>query len=183
MSLLQSFCYREFAKGPPGQAPTVIPYHRGKNVIEDLVESGQEFVMGPPVNPKKLANGPREAVIYKMEPRIDVYARKLRELYVRRSTITQVKSFVNPERMRLPTDTIKYCLANGLVAGCIEGREEFEDVDLTWRSKVASRITRNDHPFMRPYYVTHPETEEEIRVTCKSIEYHPTIKKAYNMKF
>jgi len=139
--------------------------------------------MGPPVNPKKLANGPREAAIYKLEPRIDVYARKLRELYVRRSTITDVKSYINPERMREPTDTIKYCMANSLLAGVVEGREEFDDVDLVWKMRTASRITRNDHPFMRPYYLLHPETEEEIRVTCKDIQYHPTKKIPYNIKF
>jgi len=39
-------------------------------------------------------------MIEKLEPHLDVYARKLREMYIREGTIPQVKSFMNPLRIR-----------------------------------------------------------------------------------
>jgi hypothetical protein len=35
---------------------------------------------------------------------------------------------------------------------------------------------------MRPWYVVHPETKEEIRVTCEKIDYHGHTKLPYFMK-
>ena len=48
-------------------------------------------------------------MIKKLEPHLDVFARKLRDIYVREGTIPQVKSFLNPIRMRKPADTLDFC--------------------------------------------------------------------------
>ena len=66
-------------------------------MIED---PANEFVMGPPVVPNKTWGAPRDTMLYKLEPHMDVFARKLREMYQREGTIPQVKSYLNPLRMR-----------------------------------------------------------------------------------
>ena len=47
--------------------------------------------MGPPKQPQKFYNAPRDTFVHKMTPRIDVYAKKLRELYHREAHIANVK--------------------------------------------------------------------------------------------
>ena len=69
-----------------------------------------EFVLGHPPVLNKTWNAPRAMMLEKLEPHMDVYARKLRELYVREGTIPQVKSYLNPMRERLPTDTLESCI-------------------------------------------------------------------------
>lgn len=54
--------------------------------------------------------------------------------------------------------------------GVIHGRDEFSDVDLVWPWKTPFRVTKSEHAYVRPWYVVHPRTEEEIRVTCKNID-------------
>ena len=53
-----------------------------------------------------------------------------------------------------------------VIPGVIHGREEFDDVDMVWPVRVPSRVTKSNHSYVRPWYIVHPETEEEIRVTC-----------------
>lgn len=103
---------RCFAKpgGAPGQAPTVIPEKRGPTMIEQMIEDGVDFPLGAPDVPNKTWGAPRTAMIKKLEPHMDVFARKLRDIYIREGTIPQVKSYLNPLRMRQPTDTLPYCM-------------------------------------------------------------------------
>jgi len=96
--------------GPPGQEPTKIPEKRGKTIIEKMIDEGEEFVLGPPKAPNKVWGAPRAEMLEKLSPHIDVYARKLRDIYVREGTIPTNKSFLNPLRMRQPTDTLQYCI-------------------------------------------------------------------------
>ena len=86
--------------GGPGAAPAVEIPKRGKTVLQEMVESGKEFIMGPPPALNKTQNAHRESIVHKLEPRIDLYARKLRELYFREGTIPVVKSFIDPIRER-----------------------------------------------------------------------------------
>jgi len=65
-----------------------------------MIESGEEMVMGPPAVPNRTWNAPRDTMVHKLEPHIDVYARKLRDMYIREGTIPQVKSYLNPLRLR-----------------------------------------------------------------------------------
>lgn len=80
---------RGFAKGgaPPKQEPTKIPEKRGQTIIEKMIEDGTEFVLGPPDVPNKTWGAPRINMVKKLEPTMDVFARKLREIYVREGTI------------------------------------------------------------------------------------------------
>ena len=80
---------------------------RDKSVIDKFIEEGHEFILGPPQHPEKTQGVNRNVVMQKLEPRIDVYARKLRSLYHRQGIInTNDKAYLNPIRMRQPTDTI-----------------------------------------------------------------------------
>ena len=55
------------------------------------MEKNPEFIMGPPKVPNKAYNAPRDAFVHKLTPRIDLYARKLREVYVREGIIADAK--------------------------------------------------------------------------------------------
>jgi hypothetical protein len=52
---------------------------------------------------------------------------------------------------------------------------------MPWRAPF--QIKRSEHSFVRPWYMKHPVTEEEIRVTCSMINYHETTKLPYFMEF
>lgn len=131
-----------------------------------MVDEGVEFVMGPPPGITKTAGAHRDVAIHKLEPRINYYARKLRQMYFREGTISNVKSFFEPLRIRQPTDTIEKCIEEKLIPAVISARDEFEDLDLVFPWKTPFRITRTEHGHIRPWYVIHPETQEEIRITC-----------------
>ena len=131
-----------------------------------MVDDGVDFPLGPPPVLNKRINAPRASLLHKLEPHIDIYARKMREMYMREGSIPQVKSFLNPLRMRQPTDTIEECKKEKVIPGVIHGRDEFDDIDLVWNAKTPHRVLRSMHSFVRPWYVINPETEEEVRVTC-----------------
>ena len=67
--------------------------------------------------------------------------------------------------------------------GVIHGRDEFSDVDLVWPWKTPYRVNKSEHDYVRPWYMKHPETEEEIRVTCQNIDYGVKHKKPYYIEF
>ena len=73
---------------------------RGKSVTERFIEEGHEFVLGPPPQPNKTRGAPRVHQLQKLAPKIDMYARKLREMYHREGTIDPQKMYLNPLRMR-----------------------------------------------------------------------------------
>ena len=73
-------------------------------------------------------------------------------------------------RDRQPDDTLQKLHSEKLVAGCIEARDEFEDVDLVFPHRTPFTITKTDHGLVRPFYVRH--NDEEIMVTCKEIVRH-----------
>lgn len=139
-------------------------------MIEKMIDDGADFPLGPPPNVKKTWGAGRDSMINKLEPHLDIYARKLREMYIREGTIPQVKSFLNPLRERQPTDTLEYCTKENTMPGVIHGRDEFSDVDLVWPWRTPFRVTKSEHAYVRPWYMIHPRTEEEIRVTCKQID-------------
>jgi len=85
--------------------------------------------------------------------------------------------------MRLPADTLENCVKEQTMPGVIKGREEFADVDLVWPWKTPYRVTKSEHAYVRPWYVIHPETEEEIRVNCQNIDYHLKSQRPYYVEF
>lgn len=70
-----------------------------------------------------------------------------------------------------------------LMPACIGARDEFPDVDLVMQWKTPFRVTKSEHSYVRPWYITHPVTEEEIRVTCTKIDYHDKTRLPYFMEF
>ncbi len=81
-------------------AETIIPYKRGLTPFQKMVEDGTEFVMGPPPGLTKTHGAHRDVAITKLEPRINFYAKKLRDMYYREGSITNIKSHFNPIRLR-----------------------------------------------------------------------------------
>ena len=139
--------------------------------------------MGPPPGANKIMNTHREAILPKLEPRIELYARKMREMYFREGTIPTTKTYLHPVRDRQPTDTLEECIKEKVVPAVITARDEFSDVDLVMQWKSPFRVTKSDHSYVRPWYIKHTVTEEEIRVTCNRIDYHDKTRLPFFMEF
>jgi hypothetical protein len=148
-----------------------------------MVEDGTEFVMGPPPGLEKTYGAHRDAIQYKLEPRITAYAKKLRQMYYRENTFSPQKQYLEALRVRQPTDTLEAMIDAKLVPAVIEARDEFADEDLVFAWKSPYKITRTPHGHMKPWYVVHPETEEEIRVTSTKIHYHGYTRLPYFINF
>lgn len=52
-----------------------------------------------------------------MGSRIEIFAKKLREAYLREGHMPEPKTYIEPLRVRQPEDNIERCLANKEVAG------------------------------------------------------------------
>lgn len=105
------------AGGPPGAAPPPPPIEIQKAPFESLIEEGQEFIFGPPPGINKVQGAHRDVIIPKLEGRMDVFAKKLREYYIREGVIPDAKIYIDALRDRRPDDTIEKCVANKEVAG------------------------------------------------------------------
>jgi len=90
--------------------------------------------------------------------------------------------YLNPDRMRVEADTLEKCIVDKLMPGVIKGREEHDDIDLIFPWNCPYKVTRVDHGQVRPWHAVHPETEEEIRCTVQSIDYHMKTKAPYFME-
>ena len=160
------------------------PAHvRGPTELEKMVADGTEFIMGTPGNIKKTHGVHRTDLIPKLEPRIELYARKMREMYQREGTISTVKQYLDPIRERLPTDTLESCIQQKVIPGVVSARDEFEDWDMVWPWRTPFNITKAEHGKIKPWYVRHPKTEEEIRVTATKIDYHAKTRLPYWVEF
>ena len=94
----------------------------------------------------------------------------MREQYVRDVIYPDVKIFLDPIRERQPDDTLQKLHKEKLVAGCINARDEFEDVDLVFPHRTPFTIKKTDHGMVRPFIVRH--NDEEIMVTTNNIVNH-----------
>ena len=78
-----------------------VPYVRQTTAIEKLIEQNEgQFILGPPKGANKTVGAVRETLLTKLEPRIDMYARKLRELYHREGSYSTDKMYLEALRMR-----------------------------------------------------------------------------------
>lgn len=157
------------AGGPPA-APAAPPVEIMKAPFERLIENNQEFIFGPPPGINKVVGPHRDVLIPKLAGRMEIYAKKLRETYIREGIIPDDKIYIDTLRKREPEDTIEKCVTNKTIASVIEGREEFPELDLIFPWSVPHLIKRTIHNSVRPFYVRHEG--EEIRVTVKQIDRH-----------
>jgi len=86
-------------------------------------------------------------------------------------------------RERQETDTLEECGRQQVVPAVIKARDEFDDVDLVMAWRTPFHVRRAEHSYVRPWYIKHPVTEEEIRVTCQNIDYMAKSKLPYFMEF
>jgi hypothetical protein len=113
--------------GPPGQAATVIPKKRAETPLQKYIASGQEFIFGPPSGANKQQNIMRDQIQHRLAPRLEVYARKMREMYHREGTIPTQKTFLEAIRERQMDDTLHKCMEERVIPCVINKREEFDD--------------------------------------------------------
>ena len=78
---------------------------------------------------------------------------------------------------------VEKCIEEKVIPAVITKRDEFADVDLVLPWRTPFKITRSEHGHLRPWYVRHPETQEEIRVTCEKIDYHGHSRLPYFITF
>ena len=92
--------------GPPGAAPPAPPVEIMKAPFERLIENNQEFIFGPPPGINKVVGPHRDVIIPKLAGRMEIYAKKLRETYIREGIIPDDKIYIDTLRKREPEDTI-----------------------------------------------------------------------------
>ncbi len=64
------------------------------------------FPLGPPKGVEKAHQAHRDYVLPKLAPKMEFLAKKLREQYVREAIYPDVKIYLDPIRVREPTDTL-----------------------------------------------------------------------------
>jgi len=101
---------------------------------------------------------------------MEFLAKKMREQYIREAIYPDVKIFLNAVRQREVGDNLQKLHDEKLVAGVINARDEFEDLDLVFPHRTPYTITGTDHGLVRPFYVRH--NDEEIMVTLQKIDTH-----------
>ena len=138
-----------------------------KTPFEALIEKGTDFPLGPPPGVNKVYGAHRDAIIPKLEPRIEVFAKKLREFYIQEGVISDQKEYIDYERDRQPEDTIEKLIDAKLVPAVIAAREEFNDLDLVLPWRVPYQMLRAYHGEVKPFYLKYKD--EEIRVTLQTV--------------
>lgn len=103
--------------GPPGAAAPAAPVVIYKTPFEKMVEEGKDFLFGPPPGINKVSGAHRNVIIPKLEGRMEHFAKKLRDFYLREGVIPDAKIYIDTLRDRQPEDTIEKCVANKEVAG------------------------------------------------------------------
>jgi len=82
-----------------------------------LVDEGTDFPLGPPPGIHMVQGAHRDVIVPKLEPRIEIYAKKLRDYYLREGVIAESKIHLNTVRERKAEDTIDKLHSQKLVAG------------------------------------------------------------------
>jgi hypothetical protein len=97
----RSFGPKAKAGGAPAAAPYV-PAKIQKTNYEILLEKNgvEAFMFGPPAGVEKMQNIHRKYIIPKLASRMEFFAKKMREQYIREAIYPDVKIFIDPLRER-----------------------------------------------------------------------------------
>lgn len=89
--------------------------------MEKFVEDKgvENFLFGAPAGITKINNAHRNYVYPKLHNTMEVFAKKMRELYVREGTMPEEKIYFDPVRERQPDDTLEKLHSEKLVAAVI----------------------------------------------------------------
>lgn len=103
--------HRSFGPKPPAQAAPTVIKPEITPPLQRLIDSGKEFIMGPPAGANKTSGAHRSVVIPKIANRIDIYAKKLREYYFREGIVQDQKTYLEALRLRQPEDSLEKLMA------------------------------------------------------------------------
>lgn len=131
--------------GPPSTGPAYVAQEIAKTPMQGLIEKGVDFPLGVPAGAHIKQGAHRDHVAPKLTSRIDLYAKKLRDYYLREGLIMESKIFIDYERLRQPEDTMERLYESQLIAGIVEGRDEFADLDLVFPWRTARTIGKAEH--------------------------------------
>jgi hypothetical protein len=121
--MILQWSFRTFAPppvkkgGPPAASTPAPPKPKVIPPLQKMVNKGHEFILGPPFGLNKTRGGHRDGVAPKLEPRIEAYAKKLRELYIKDGVIPDYKEYLDIVRDRQPEDTMEKLMENKMVPG------------------------------------------------------------------
>ena len=87
---------------------------------------------------------PKDFLIPKLEHKLEYYAKKMRQAYLDMGVPDTHKRFVEAIRLRGKGEGWEELINNKELPGCIEGREEFSDLDLVFRRRVAFTLGKSD---------------------------------------
>lgn len=85
------------------KAPKPIPTNFEAMIEKDGID---QFLFGPPAGVEKMHNSHRDYMIPKLGSRMEFFAKKMREQYIREAIYPDVKIFLDPLRERQPSDTL-----------------------------------------------------------------------------
>jgi hypothetical protein len=140
-------------------------------------EEDVDYLFGRPKVTKPNVRDPN-LVIPQLSNQFEFYAKKMREQYLREGVLPSYSPTLPISRERKPEDLIEKLLANQEVACVIEGRDEFEDIDLVMPFKSVHYMKRQDHHPVRTFKINLEDREEEVTVSLKELKTHP-----FNGKF
>ena len=103
--------------GGPLAAPAAPAVIMQRTPFEKMADEGKEFLFGAPPGINKVVGAHRDTAIPKLEGRMEHFAKRLRDFYIREGTIPDAKIYVDTLRVRQPEDTIEKCVANKECAG------------------------------------------------------------------
>ncbi len=86
-----------------GGAPTSAPYVpvvMKKTPFQTLIEKGTDFPLGAPPGVNIVQGVHRDNLVPKLEPRIDIFAKKLRDYYIREGVLQEAKTYLHTIRER-----------------------------------------------------------------------------------
>ena len=78
-----------------------------------------QFLFGPPAGVEKMHNSHRAYVYPKIGSKMEFFAKKMREQYMREAVYPDVKIFLDPLRERQPNDTLHKMHEDRTVAAVI----------------------------------------------------------------
>ncbi len=76
----------------------------------------------------------------KIFAKTEFLAKKMRQMWIRSGDMTTHKHVIPIKRMRTREDTLFKMMQNGELAGVIEGREEFPDIDFVVDKQFTKRL-------------------------------------------
>jgi len=103
-------------------------------------------------------------------PMLETFSKRLRKIVLDRTILEKHKLVVPSVRVRQVDDTLEKLRNSRLCAGVINGRDEFEDVDLVFQSRQINILKGRKDSKVQSYYLR--VGDELVRCTLEDVQVH-----------